>query len=147
DVTDPAANGVPVLYAARYTGEALFQEAARRMLDYLLTAAPRTKDGVLHHIRYAPPVWVDSFYMAPPFLAVAGQPQEAVRQVEGMRALLWDPNARLFSHKWDEAKNDFARRAFWGVGNGWAASGMARVIHALPREMQAERERLAGYTL
>src|SRR5512133_672973 len=144
-VTDPAANGVPVLYAARYTGEAQLKTAAQRMLDYLMTAAPRTKTGVLHHRTDVQQVWVDSYYMAPPFLAVAGQPDEAVRQVEGLRALLWNPEKKLFSHIWDEPSNDFGRRCFWGVGNGWAAAGMARVIHALPERMEAERYRLAGY--
>lgn len=146
DVTDPAANGVPVLYAARYTGDPALQAAADRMLEYLLHHAPRTqKEGVLHHILSAPQVWVDSFYMAPPFLAVAGQPVEALRQVEGLRRLLWNPQARLYSHIWDESTGDFARQAFWGVGNGWAAAGMARVIRALPQVMTAERIRLAGY--
>src|SRR5512140_1374503 len=76
-VTDPAANGVPVLYAARYTGEARLKEAAQRMLDYLMHTAPRTRDGVLHHITNAPQVWIDAAYMAPPFLAVAGEYDEA----------------------------------------------------------------------
>lgn len=145
DVTDPAANGVPVLYAARWTGDPELKAAARRMLDYLLAAAPRTSGGVLHHITSRPQVWVDSMYMAPPFLAVAGEPEEAVRQVEGIRGLLWNPRTRLFSHIWDEEKNALERAAFWGVGNGWAAAGMARVIHALPREMEDDRERIAGY--
>ena len=145
-VTDPAANGVPVLYAARYTGDVRLKAAAQRMLNYLLHTAPRTQaDGVLHHITSAPQVWVDAEYMAPPFLAVAGQPEEAVRQVEGMRKLLWNPQEKLFSHIWDEEKQDFARRDFWGVGNGWAAAGMARVIHALPQALAEDRARLAGY--
>lgn len=144
-VTDPASNGVPVLYAARYTGDPALKAAAQRMLDYLMRTAPRTAEGVLHHRTDVQQVWVDAYYMAPPFLAVAGEPQEAVRQVEGMRALLWDPQKKLFSHIWDERTHDFARRAFWGVGNGWAAAGMARVIHALPPAMAAEKNRLAGY--
>lgn len=144
-VTDPAANGVPVLYAARYTGDERLKEAAQRMLDYLLKAAPRTRDGVLHHITNAPQVWIDAAYMAPPFLAVAGEHAEAIRQVEGLRRLLWNPEKRLFSHHWDESKQDFSRKAFWGVGNGWAAAGMARVLHALPREMEAERAKLVTY--
>jgi protein-disulfide isomerase len=52
-VTDPAANGVPVLYAARYTGDAQLKTAAQRMLDYLLTTAPRT---VLIRRRWKNPV-------------------------------------------------------------------------------------------
>src|SRR5512133_2907611 len=108
-VTDPAANGVPALYAARYTGEPGLKTAAQRMLDYLMNTAPRTKGGVLHHRTDKQQVWVDAYYMAPPFLAVAGQPEEAGRQVEGMRALLWNPDKKLFSHTWDEPKNDFDR--------------------------------------
>src|SRR5512133_25258 len=145
-VTDPAANGVPVLYAARYTGETQLKAASQRMLEYLMKTAPRTADGVLHHRTDVPQVWVDSYYMAPPFLAVAGQPEEAIRQVEGFRKLLWHPQARLFSHIWDEPTQAFGREAFWGVGNGWAAAGMARVIHALPERMEADRYRLADYT-
>jgi unsaturated rhamnogalacturonyl hydrolase len=144
-VTDPAANGEGVLFAAKATGDPAFQDAADRMLRYLLKTAPRTADGTLHHIDHKPQVWVDSMYMAPPFLAAAGATAEAVRQVEGLRHLLWNPKARLFSHIWDDGKKAFERKAFWGVGNGWAASGMARVVKALPEGMKAERMRLVGY--
>jgi unsaturated rhamnogalacturonyl hydrolase len=144
-VTDPAANGEGVLFAARETGEARYTEGAARMLGYLMKTAPRTADGTLHHIDHKPQVWVDSVYMAPPFLAAAGEPAEAVRQIEGFRRILWDAKARLFSHIWDDGKKAFERRAHWGVGNGWAAAGMARVVRALPEAMKAERRRLVGY--
>jgi rhamnogalacturonyl hydrolase YesR len=144
-VTDPAANGEAVLYAARITGDAFLQSAADRMLDYLLHHAPRAEDGTLYHINNAPQMWIDSGYMAPPFLAVAGEPGEAVRQVEGLRKRLWDPGKKLYSHIWDEGKQEFGRRAFWGVGNGWMLAGMVRVMHALPAEMALEKERLLGY--
>ncbi|MCK7482467.1 MAG: glycoside hydrolase family 88 protein [Candidatus Moduliflexus flocculans] len=88
---------------------------------------------------------MDSMYMAPPFLAVAGAQAEAVKQVEGFRRLLWDPKAGLFSHIWDDGRKAFERKAFWGVGNGWAAAGMARVIRALPDGLRADRKRLVGY--
>jgi len=144
-VTDPSANGEPVLHAARLTGDRALREAAEHQLDWLLGMAPRTRDGILHHLVDKPQVWVDSFYMAPPFLAVAGYPDEAVRQVEGFRRLLWDPKARLYAHMWDEGLNDFARADHWGVGNGWAAAGLARVIAALPDSMDDDRRRLIGY--
>lgn len=144
-VTDPAANGEALLYAAGVTGEERLRRAAGRMLDYLLERAPKTKDGILYHVDNKPQVWVDSMYMAPPFLAVAGHPQEAIKQIEGMRRLLWDPKKKLFSAIWDDGLNDFHRKDFWGVGNGWAAAGMARIIRALPEEMAAEKKRLVGY--
>jgi len=143
-VTDPASNGEGVLYAARATGEPRFKRAADRMLQYLLKTAPRTAEGTLHHIDNKPQVWIDSMYMAPPFLAVAGETAEALRQIEGFRRLLWDPKAGLFSHIWDDGKKSFERKAHWGVGNGWAAAGMTRVLRALPGAMAAERTRLAG---
>jgi unsaturated rhamnogalacturonyl hydrolase len=144
-VTDPGANGEGVLWAARETKDAALQAGADRMLEYFLKKAPRTRDGTFHHIDNKPQVWIDSMYMAPPFLAVAGAPGEAVKQVEGMRRLLWNKSARLFSHIWDDGKKAFERQAFWGVGNGWAAAGMTRVLRSLPGSMQAERKRLAGY--
>jgi unsaturated rhamnogalacturonyl hydrolase len=144
-VTDPAANGEAVLYSARVTGDPELQRGAEGMRDYLLHQAPRTADGTLHHIDDKPQVWIDSVYMAPPFLAVAGEPEEAVRQIEGFRRLLWNPEKQLFSQIWDEGRGDFERADFWGVGNGWAAAGMARVIEALPPTMSGVSERLAGY--
>jgi len=144
-VTDPAANGEPVLFAARTTGDSLLAQAAERMLEYLLKRAPRRKDGTLYHVADKQQVWVDSLFMAPPFLAVAGEPQEAVNQIEGMRRLLWDRKKKLFSHIWDDAKAGFFRQDCWGVGNGWAAAGMSRVIRALPEKMAKDKARLAGY--
>jgi rhamnogalacturonyl hydrolase YesR len=84
-------------------------------------------------------------YMASPFLVVAGEPAEAVGQIEGFRRMLWNKKAKLFSHIWDDGKKAFERRAFWGVGNGWAAAGMTRVIRALPGSMRADLRRLTGY--
>ena len=146
-VTDPAANGQAVHYAAQVTGDPSLQAAADRMLDYLLHAAPRTPQGTLHHITTKPQVWIDSMYMAPPFLAVAGHPQEAVRQIEGFRDLLWIPQKRLYAHQWDDGRQAFERADCWGVGNGWTAAGIARVIGALPSDMAGERARLAGYAM
>lgn len=143
-VTDPAANGEGVLFAAKVTGDPMFKAAADRMLLYLLRTAPRTSDGALHHIDHKPQVWVDSMYMAPPFLAVAGVPGEAMKQVDEIRRILWNRPAKLFSHIWDDGKKAFERKAFWGVGNGWAAAGMTRVIQALPADMSADRAWLAG---
>jgi rhamnogalacturonyl hydrolase YesR len=145
NVTDMAANGEPVLRAAEHTGDPGLHAAADRMLDYLTKRAPRSADGTIHHVSNKPELWVDSMYMAPPFLAVAGEPAEAVRQVEGLRRRLWSREKGLFSHIWDDGERRFVRQACWGVGNGWAVAGMVRVRAALPAPMAAERDRLAGY--
>jgi unsaturated rhamnogalacturonyl hydrolase len=145
NVTDMAANGEPVLRAADHTRDPALRTAADRMLEYLMRRAPRSPDGTIHHVSNKPELWVDSMYMAPPFLAVAGEPAEAMRQVEGLRRRLWNRDERLFSHIWDDGEHRFVRQACWGVGNGWAAAGMVRVRAALPPSMAAERDRLAGY--
>jgi len=144
-VTDPGSNGEAVLFAAKVTGDPGLKAGADRMLDYFLNKAPKTKDGTLYHIDDRPQVWIDSMYMAPPFLAVAGRPDEAMKQIEGFRRLLWNEEKKLFSHIWDDAKQDFGRKAFWGVGNGWAAAGMTRVLKAMPVSMAAEKMQVASY--
>ncbi len=144
-VTDPASNGEPLLFAARVTGDAKLKQAADRMLEFLLYKSPKTRDGIIFHNEIENMIWVDSFYMGPPFLAVAGHPEEAVKQIVGYRRIMRDPEKGLYYHIWDEDLQVFTRKLFWGVGNGWAAAGMARVIRALPDTMQREKEMIAGY--
>lgn len=144
-VADPAANGEPLLHAATVTGDPALRQAADRMLEFLLYKAPRTRDGLIYHNAIENQIWVDACYMAPPFLAVAGYPEEAVRQLVGYRQRLFDAQAHLFYHIWDEDLQAYARQLFWGVGNGWAAAGMARVIRALPERMGRDRALLVGF--
>jgi rhamnogalacturonyl hydrolase YesR len=143
--TDPAANGEAVLHAWRRTGDPKLKEAADRMLRYLLEKAPKIGGGVLSHLTNRHQIWVDSFYMAPPFLAVMGQAEEAVRQIEGFRKRLWNRDKQMYAHIWDEDEQRFGRSDCWGVGNGWAAAGLVRVIRALPEDMAEEKRRLIGY--
>ena len=144
-VSDPASNGEAVLFAYKVTGDAAFKTAADRMLEFLLYKAPRTRKGLIYHNHVENMIWVDAFYMAPPFLAVAGHPDEAVRQVEGYRETLRHPEKGAYFHMWDEDRQRFERKLLWGVGNGWAAAGMTRVIRALPDGMRSDRQRIAGY--
>ncbi len=141
-VTDPAAAGEAVLHAARASGDAELRKAADRMLAYLLERAPRAADGTLYHTVKEPEIWVDSMYMAPPFLAAAGHAAEAVRQLDGMGRRLFHPAKRLHSHRWDEAKGAFVNASAWGVGNGWAMAGLVRVADRLPAELASDRDRL-----
>ena len=144
-VTDPAANGEAVLFASKVLGDSKMKAASDKMLQWLLYNAPRSKEGILYHIHDRPQVWVDSFYMAPPFLSVAGHHEEAVKQIKGYRSILFDPAKKLFSHIWDDSIDGFARKDFWGVGNGWALAGISRVIRTLPETMTLEKNILIGY--
>lgn len=141
-VTDPASSGEALLYTAKVSGEPELAAAAQRMLDYLLYRAPRTREGVLYHVAIENVVMSDATYMAPPFLAVAGYPEEAVRQIDGIWRILQDPKTGLLFHVWDDDRQVFTRAQTWGVGSGWSAAGVARVIKALPERMKTEKENL-----
>jgi rhamnogalacturonyl hydrolase YesR len=144
-VTDPAMGGAAYWRAAELTGDAGMRQAANGLLEFVLKKAPRAADGTCYHVANAPEMWSDSYYTTPPFLAATGHYDEAILQIEGLRMRLWNAEKKLLSHIWDDGRRQFRRQAFWGVGNGWAAAGMTRVIAALPPDRQAGRERLSGF--
>jgi unsaturated rhamnogalacturonyl hydrolase len=144
-VTDPASNGEPVLFAAKATGDKSLEAASSGMLDFLLYKAPKTQDGIIYHNYIENMIWVDAFYMAPPYLAVCGQYDEAIKQINGYRRILLNPEKKLYYHMWDQDRQIYSRKLFWGVGNGWAAAGMTRVLRALPESMANEKKMIAGY--
>jgi rhamnogalacturonyl hydrolase YesR len=121
------------------------QEAARGLLEFVLKRTPRAADGTCYHVFNSPEMWSDSFYTTPPFLAATAHYDEAMRQIEGLRKRLWIAENKLLSHIWDDGRHEFRDQAFWGVGNGWAAAGLTRVMAAMPAERRAERERLSAF--
>jgi unsaturated rhamnogalacturonyl hydrolase len=147
ETTDPSANGEAVLLAWKLTGDPALKTAADRQLDYLLRRAPRAANGTLLHISDLRRPWVmsDASYMAPPFLAVAGEYDEAVFQIETLRERLYDPKIGLYRHIWDEGKMVWQRSAPWGGGNGWVAAGIARLLRTVPEQRRELRGKLAGY--
>lgn len=146
-VTDPAANGEALLFAAQVTKDPVLQAGLESMLDYLMKTAPRAADGTFFHLTDAKEVWVDSMYMAPPFLAVAGELDEAIRQIQGIKNRLWNSEEKLYAHIWDEDRQAFKRAAYWGVGNGWAAAGITRVIRSLPESHAKEKQELVSHLM
>ncbi len=144
-LTDACSPGEAVLWAAKKTGDPAFQRAFDKLLEYVEKKAPRAADGTIYHFTNIPQIWSDATYMLPPFLAGAGKFKDAVRQIEGIRAALWNPDKKLLSHMWDYEKKIFQRKDCWGVGNGWSAAGVTRVIRALPDIMAAEKKFLIGY--
>jgi unsaturated rhamnogalacturonyl hydrolase len=143
--TDPAANGEPVLFASRISGDPELKEAVKKMIDYLVNKAPKSAEGILYHQTKGKEFWIDSMYMCPPFLSAAGYPDLAILQIEGYRKYLWDPEKKLYHHIWNDELKEFRNAKFWGVGNGWALAGIARVIDSLPIEMSSEKDKLIRY--
>lgn len=151
-VTDPAANGEVVWRAYERTGEAQYGVAAKKMLDYLLFQAPRTnKQSICHnqisfHEGYSPEqIWVDSIYMAPPFLAVMGEWEEAVVQIEGYLTYLKDRETGLLYHIYDAGTERFVRKKLWATGNGWALLGIARVAETVLGKRKEPAQKLLKY--
>jgi rhamnogalacturonyl hydrolase YesR len=144
-VTDPAASGEAVLEAYKISGEEELKKGADKMLDYLFNKAPKSKEGILYHVRNAPEIWSDSFYMGPPFIAAAGEYKEAMKQVEGLHRFLWSSKHQMYHHQWDDKKRKLKVPRFWGGGNGWAAAAFARLIRTLPDSMKPEKQKLIQY--
>lgn len=139
-VTDPCAIGEALILACERTGDAALCKARDALLNWALHLAPRNPQGVLYHFCENPVFWVDSMYMLPPFLARAGYFDEALHQLEGWWNALYDEKSGLLRHQWNDRKQRFDRQAVWGVGNGWAMAGMARVIALLPETYSEQRE-------
>ena len=131
-VTDPCAIGEALIFAAEQTGDPFLCAARDKLLHWALVDAPRSPAGVVYHFLEVQLIWVDSMYMLPPFLARAGEYDEALRQLDGYWDILHTPKNSLLAHQWSDREGRFLRRAAWAVGNGWAMAGMARVIALLP---------------
>jgi len=146
--TDPCAVGEALIFACERTNDPFLIEAKNNLLSWALQKAPRNQDGIVYHFSNGTEFWVDSMYMLPPFLARAGYYDEALKQLDGYWNALFIPEKGLLAHRWDDAQKQFIRKDVWGVGNGWACAGMARVRAMLPdayteqKKLLEERVRL-----
>jgi unsaturated rhamnogalacturonyl hydrolase len=130
-IVNCAANAEAVWWAARRSGEPRLARAFDRQLRWLTHDAPRAADGTLFHIEGTREVWVDTVYMVVPALVLAGEIDEAARQLAGHRERLFDEPAGLYSARWDEDTATVTLGDLWGTGNGWVVAGIARALHLL----------------
>jgi unsaturated rhamnogalacturonyl hydrolase len=119
NLVNGAANAEAVGWAGHAAAYAL-------QLRWLTDTAPRAADGTLFHVGRQ--VWVDTVYMVVPALPRAA----AAAQLAGHRHRLFDPDARLYAHRWDEDAQRLVRAAFWASGNGWVVAALARALRAAP---------------
>jgi rhamnogalacturonyl hydrolase YesR len=143
--TDPAMGGAAYAKVAEWTGDEQIRRAVDGLLTWIRFKAPRNADGILYHVFDSPEMWSDGLNGAPPFLAAMGFYEEALTQVEGYRQRLWNPQKKLLAHIWDDGKREFKDGNTWGGGNGWAAAGLARVLHYLPSDRPKDREKLSSF--
>ena len=142
--TDPLMLGECLWWSARETGDAELGKAADAMLQFALKGAPRAADGTPFHQADSQEMWSDGSFTTPPFLAAAGQFDEAIAQLLGVHRRLWDADKKLMHHRWSEKKQGLVGPAFWGGGNGWTAAAFARVLRSLPAGRAGDRGRLAA---
>jgi rhamnogalacturonyl hydrolase YesR len=144
-VTDSVSMGEALRAAIEHSGgDPDLEEGYDAMLDYALNMAPRSSAGIVYHVDDKPQFWVDSLYMLPPVLAAAGHYGEALLNLYGYWDALFDRDKKLLSHIWDDGEKKFVRRAFWGVGNGWAMAGCARVYDLLGEEHSEDKKKIAS---
>ena len=143
-VTDPCSVGEALIAACKQTGDAALKQGLDQLLEWALKKAPRNSDGVLYHLDNKPQIWSDSSYMLPPFLAAAGHFDEALLNLYGYWDILFNKDALLMGHIWDDGAKSFIREAHWGGGNGWTLAAIARVYDLLPEERGADKEKLAA---
>lgn len=143
-VTDPCAVGEVLKFAAEHTNDPYLENGYNALLDWAVNKAPGDANGVLYHLDDSQQFWVDSIYMLPPFLAVAGEYQLALNNLYGYIDALYSTEDQLMSHMWDVENQCFIRKDYWGTGNGWAVAGMARMYDLLPNEYADDKAKIAG---
>ena len=143
NVTDPVAAGYGILKCYELFGDEKYKQAADRLYNYCKNTAPRNDAGTVYHLNNSREIWSDSIYMLPPFLAAYGDYDECLKQIRGYRDRLWNPDKKLYSHRWSDDKNRFINAKFWGGGNGWAAASFAIIHELLPADKQAYKTEIA----
>ncbi len=145
NIADPAVNGPGVLAAFEITGDQKYHVAAEALYQYLKRPESKNEQGVILHNTRSGSIFSDNMFMVAPFMALMGDFDEAMAQVEGIRDLLWNEEAKLFHHIKEEGAPVFRDSSFWGGGNGWCAAAMAQVIDILPEERLSDKKKLIKY--
>src|SRR5258708_23464588 len=120
-ITDRCRVGEGLIFSFREKDDKDLGDGCDSLLNWALKSAPRNHNGIVYHVPNRPEFWIDSMYMLPPYLAAAGHPSEALRQIHGYRIALFYRQTGLFSHKWVDEKQAFLRKHFLWGGHGSAA--------------------------
>jgi rhamnogalacturonyl hydrolase YesR len=145
NIADTGVNGPGVLAAYKITGEEKYKKAAQAQYEYLKRPGSKNAAGVIYHNNKSKVIFSDNMFMVAPFLAQMGDYDEAIRQIEGIRDVLWNKDEKLFHHIRIQETMEFKDASFWGGGNGWCAAAMAQVINFLPDERKSDKQKLIKY--
>jgi rhamnogalacturonyl hydrolase YesR len=145
NIADPGVNGPGVLAAYMITGDPIYKNAVQAQYEYLLRKESQNDMGVIYHNNKSKVIFSDNMFMVAPIMAHMGDYDEAMRQIEGIRTVLWNNDHKLFHHIRIQETGEFRDPSFWGGGNGWCAAAMAQVIDLLPQCREADRKKLIKY--
>ncbi|WP_239004722.1 glycoside hydrolase family 88 protein [Paenibacillus tepidiphilus] len=150
----------PGLY--RLTKDERLLREAEEAADWLLTEAPRTREGALEHTvtenaSFPEQVWADTVYMAVLFLArLAGETGEQ-RYAEGAAAqtllhlqLLQDTHSGLLFHGWSSREGSHMSAVRWARANAWIVLAVPQIateiqgMVTIPEELYSRYAALAS---
>jgi unsaturated rhamnogalacturonyl hydrolase len=145
----------PALY--RHTEDSAFLEISERIGRWMLTEAPRTREGAFEHTvtenaSFPEQVWADTIFMAVLFLArlarltgEAAYAREAVNQLELHLKLLQDSSTGVLFHGWNCIAKDHMSAARWTRANAWIAVGTPMILQELEGLVIVGEETLERY--
>ena len=145
NIADTGVNGPGILAAYKITGDEKYKKAAQAQYEYLKMPVSKNAMGVIYHNNKSKVIFSDNMFMVAPFLAQMGDYDDAIRQIEGIRDLLWSKKEKLFHHIRIQETGEFKDASFWGGGNGWCGAAMMQVIELLPQDRIKDKQRLIGY--
>ena len=155
--------GRSVLALYRVLQSPRYFKAAKFLHDQMAAQPRNASGGYWHKGIYPNQMWLDSAYMAEPFLAnyarTFDQPAEmddVAQQLLLMDRKMRDPRTGLLRHGWDESKQmGWADKqtglspAVWARGMGWYAMALVDVLDEMPvaDPQRAALEEAARHTL
>lgn len=146
----------------RLTAESEYLEHAKRIVEWMLEEAPRTREGAFEHTvtesaSFPEQVWGDTMFMAVLFLAryasLTGNQkaaEEALRQTTLHLRLLQDANTGLLYHGWNCVSGDHMSAARWARANAWIVVAVPEIVMelrgvlAIPDELAERYVRMAA---
>lgn len=115
----------------RISGDGWYLETAIQVGEWMLTEAPRTREGAFEHtvtedVQFSEQVWADTLFMAVLFLArlarLTGETKyakEAEFQLLVHLQLLQDSESGVLFHGWNGAEGNHMSAARWARANAW----------------------------
>lgn len=131
----------PRLY--ELTGNEFYLNKAFQIGDWMLSEAPKTREGAFEHTVTEPEafpkqVWADTVFMAVLFLArlakttaVKKYGEEALFQLQLHFKLLQEEKTGVLYHGWDCGRSNHMSAARWGRANAWIALATPMILQNL----------------